>query len=388
MKNIEKITICGILLIIFTIFTSGCAGSESKTGSENPDSDSETEPSNPNPDSGSDDHQNKTCRNTLEDQMRTILTDLVTDTDFTLYLEAEDGHSFVFSQGRSTLLTPYASASTSKWVTAVIILRLVDQGLLSLNDHPQDHIPGWDIHPSDTLYNITLSDLLSLTSGLINDPVCLNSTDADFKTCTRRIATINAGNGKIPGAEFNYGFSHLQVAGLMAIMAAGVDSWQVLFEQFQQETGLFINGAFDIPSINNPRLDAGMHWRANEYADFIRAYQFEDLLTQETRHRMLSDRTISSEIVYSPIEDSLIEQWHYGYGIWLQCPHAAFDCKTITYYSSPGIYGAYPFMNTKQRFFGIVARQGEFETIAEGKAVYDAVMDLAEQWATAPVSCQ
>ena len=161
MKNIEKITICGILLIIFTIFTSGCAGSESKTGSENPDSDSETEPSNPNPDSGSDDHQNKTCRNTLEDQMRTILTDLVTDTDFTLYLEAEDGHSFVFSQGRSTLLTPYASASTSKWVTAVIILRLVDQGLLSLNDHPQDHIPGWDIHPSDTLYNITLSDLLS-----------------------------------------------------------------------------------------------------------------------------------------------------------------------------------------------------------------------------------
>jgi hypothetical protein len=227
-----------------------------------------------------------------------------------------------------------------------------------------------------------------LTSGLINAPDCLNSSDADFETCVRQIATLNASNGKIPGAEFNYGPSHLQIAGLMAIKAAGVDSWQALFEQFKLETGLFTNSFFDTPSISNPRLDGGMHWQANDYIDFIRAYKFGDLLKPKTRGQMLMDQIASSEIVNSPIEDSLNDQWHYGYGIWLQCPHAVFDCETISYYSSPGIYGAYPFMNTELHFFGIVARQGADETIAEGKAVYDAVTDSAEEWAGASTSCQ
>jgi CubicO group peptidase (beta-lactamase class C family) len=377
---LKKNTIIVIVLyVIITagliIIVSGCSGSEAKHPTQKPDP-------------GSDNNPPKACRGELEDQMTAILSDLVTDTDFSLYLEAEDACSFTFSRGSSTLSTSYASASTSKWVTAVIILRLVDQGLLSLDDHPQDYIPGWDIHPSDTLYNITLSDLLSLTSGLINAPDCLNFSDADFETCVRQIATLNAGNGEIPGAEFNYGPSHLQIAGLMAIKAADVDSWQALFEQFKLETGLFINSFFDTPSISNPRLDGGMHWQANDYIDFIRAFQFGDLLTLKTRGQMLMDRTASSEIVNSPIEDSLSDQWHYGYGIWLQCPHTAFDCETIAYYSSPGIYGAYPFMNAEQHFFGIVARQGANETIAEGKAVYDAVTGPAEEWAGAPIVCQ
>jgi hypothetical protein len=34
--------------------------------------------------------------------------------------------------------TLYESASTSKLITAVVILSLVDEGVLSLDDHPQD----------------------------------------------------------------------------------------------------------------------------------------------------------------------------------------------------------------------------------------------------------
>jgi CubicO group peptidase (beta-lactamase class C family) len=374
-KTIMAKVVYAIMMAGLAIIITGCSGSKAKQPSQKPGPGSENNPP-------------KACRGELEDQMTAILSNLVTDTDFSLYIEAEDGRSFTFSQGSSTLSTSYAAASTSKWVTAVIILRLVDQGLLSLSDHPQDYILNWNIPPSDTLYNITLSDLLSLTSGLINTPDCLNSSDADFETCVRQIATINVDNGKIPGAEFNYGPSHLQIAGLMAIKAAGVDSWQALFEQFKLETGLFTNSFFDTPSISNPRLDGGMHWQANDYIDFIRAFQFGDLLTLKTRGQMLMDRTASSEIVNSPIEDSLSDQWHYGYGIWLQCPHTAFDCETIAYYSSPGIYGAYPFMNAEQHFFGIVARQGANETIAEGKAVYDAVTGPAEEWAGAPIVCQ
>ncbi len=323
------------------------------------------------------------CRSTLEDRMSAVLSQIETDRDFTLYIEAEDGGSYTYSRGRSTLRTSYKSASTSKWVTATIILRLVDRGVLSLADRPKDLIPDWPIPDSDSLSEITLADLLSFTSGLTDEPLCVNLPGDNYAACVRRIAEINRGNGKIPGTEFHYGSAHLQVAGLMAIEATRAASWGDLFEAFQQETGLFSNGAYDLPSSDNPRLAGGMHWQAKEYADFIRAFYFGDLLKGETKEKMLADQITGATIGDSPALDGVGEDWHYGFGIWLQCPGAVFDCDSTTYYSSPGAYGAYPFMNTRQRFFGIVARQGALGTFPKGKAVYDAVADLAERWAGA-----
>jgi hypothetical protein len=119
--KIMAIVVYVIMMAGLVIIVSGCSGSKVKHSSQKTDPGSKNNPP-------------IVCRGELEDQMTTILSDLLTDTDFSLYLEAEDGCSFTFSRGSSTLSTSYASASTSKWVTAVIILRLVDQGLLSLNN--------------------------------------------------------------------------------------------------------------------------------------------------------------------------------------------------------------------------------------------------------------
>ena len=217
------------------------------------------------------------CKPVLEAQMDNILSGVDTDTDFTLYLETEAGQNYTFNYGNSTITTTYESASTSKWVTATIILRLVDEGILSLNDRPQDLIENWPIDSSDPLYDITLADLLSFTSGLTQEPLCINLAGANFEACVNQIGATNAGNEIIPGTQFYYSGTHMQVAGLMAVKAAGVDSWQDLFEMFQLQTGLFPNGAYDLPSAANPRLAGGMHWRGDEYADFIRAFIQGDL---------------------------------------------------------------------------------------------------------------
>ena len=341
-----------------------------------------------NTDTDSDDDGTEACRKEFENQMVDILQTLETDTEFTLYLETEDQNRFTFSRGRSTLFTSYTSASTSKWVSAVIILRLVDQGVLTLEDRPQDHIPNWEIPDIDPLFDLTLSHLLSLTSGLTVDDPCVNLAESDFERCVRQIAAINSGGEKFPGAEFDYGHAHLQVAGLMAVKAAGVDSWQDLFEAFRSDTGLFPNSSFDVPSLDNPRLAAGMHWQARDYVDFIRAFQFGDLLTDASKSLMMTDQITTAVMADSPIVTSLNQEWHYGFGIWLECPQVVFNCHNIFTDSSPGIYGAYPFSNLRDRFFGLVARRGAAYTIAEGKAVYDAVAPIAERWAQIPDSCR
>ena len=173
----------------------------------------------------------------LETDMDTALSQTTSEVDFSFSVERQDSRRYNFNRGASTFQTSYESASTSKLVSAVIILRLVEQGYLNLTDKPQDWVFTWPISNSDSLFNVTLAHLLSFTSGLTAEPFCLNFGIADFETCVTNIATTNASNGITPGHQFYYASTHLQVAGLMAIKARGFATWQDVFGEFK--TSLF-----------------------------------------------------------------------------------------------------------------------------------------------------
>jgi CubicO group peptidase (beta-lactamase class C family) len=299
-------------------------------------------------------------------------------------VERQDGRRYSFNRGASTLQTSYESASTSKLVTAVIILRLVEQGYLSLSDSPQDHIGSWPISSGDSLYAMTLAQLLSFTSGLTIEPLCLNSGISDFETCVTNVANSNAGNGITPGQQFYYASTHLQVAGLMATKARGFTAWQDVFAEFKTQTGLFPTTTYDLPSSSNPRLAGGMHWTGEEYMDFLKALKAGSLLNAASMSQLLMDHTVSATIGYSPTVAGLGEDWHYGFGLWHECQNATFNCTAGNRVSSPGAYGAYPFWERSKGYTGIVARQGALGTFPDGIAVERSVRSVVEQW----VACQ
>jgi len=322
--------------------------------------------------------------------------------DFSFAVDRQDGRRYTYNRGASTLKTSYESASTSKLVSAVIILLQVEKGRLTLSDKPQDRISGWPIGSSDPLYNMTLAQLLSFTSGLTQEPVCLNLPGANFETCVNSIASANANNGITPGQQFHYGSSHLQVAGLMAVKAYAAATstpsatWQNLFTDFQNETGLFhtaLTTAYDLPSLTNPRLAGGMHWTGEEYLAFLNALKAEILLPT-TMTEFLADHTPSPAvaIVASPIAlappNGLGENWHYGLGHWLECEvpaNSPFTCSSSTArVSSPGAYGAYPFWDQSKGYTGIVARQGTIGTFPSGIAIERAVRAKVEEWVACP----
>ena len=76
-------------------------------------------------------------------ELRSALDDTSTDVPFTLMLQTASGATFAHSVGESSAETLYESASTSKWVTAAIIMYYVEAGVVSLSDNPQDYIDGW-----------------------------------------------------------------------------------------------------------------------------------------------------------------------------------------------------------------------------------------------------
>jgi CubicO group peptidase (beta-lactamase class C family) len=300
---------------------------------------------------------------------------------FTVALETASGHRFVHSHGDSTLQTPYESASTSKWVSAAVILDLVDQGKLSLTDEASDYLPFWEAP------GVTLAHLLSFTSGFSKEPLCLNLPNADFAECVQNAYEANVDIAPAPGTAFDYSSVHLQVAGSMAVRATGASGFAELFAAWQKKTGLFPSGAFDLPSATNPRLAGGMHWTGAEYLDFLRALYDGRLLDSATRTAMLDNQRGSAKVVGSPALEALGQDWAYGFGNWLECPTAlgpdTFDCGAGHRNSSPGAYGAYPFIDWDAKYIGILARQGKLGTFRDGDSLFQVIAEDAARWATA-----
>jgi len=319
-----------------------------------------------------------------EQALRDALSLVVSDVDFSFAVERTDGRRFVYERAPSTMQTSYESASTSKLVTAVIVLRAVDDGVLSLDSRPADVLPGWPIMAPDPLAEITLADLLSFTSGLVDEPLCLNGPAQDFAGCVMTIGTRNMGNGRTPGTEFFYASTHLQVAGLMAMQAKGVTTWGALVDELGSETGLFATSTYDLPSSTNPRLAGGMHWTGDEYSAFLRKLAAGELLQPATQTALLGDHTASATTGYSPVASELNEAWHYGFGLWHECQSATFTCTAGARVSSPGAYGAYPFWDRDKGYFGLLARQGDLGSFPQGIAAERAVRAEVEAWLSCP----
>jgi len=315
----------------------------------------------------------------LEQSLRQQASAVKTDTDFTLLLERFDGRAFSYSRGASSAVTAYESASTSKWVSALIILRLVDTGVLKLSDTAASRLTDWPLSASHPLSQMTLQQLLSFTSGLTEEPLCLNLPGADFAQCVRQGVSNNSANGRQPGAVFDYNGLHLQVAGLMAIRATGVTDWQTLFRQFVQQTGLFSTARYDLPSTGNPRLAGGMHWTAQEYLDFLRAVQQGKLLSAALQQQMLANQRGTATVLNSPAVSGFGIDWPYGLGHWLECSNG--QCISAQRHSSPGAYGAYPLIDYQHSYLAMLAREGALGSFVEGKAVIDALTPAIQAWA-------
>jgi CubicO group peptidase (beta-lactamase class C family) len=321
----------------------------------------------------------------LEAQMSAMLDaaavdpGITADPDFTVLLESADGRRYTHSHGASSPTTRYESASTSKWVSAVVILDLVDQGLLTLDTKVHDVVTYW------TEPEVDLRDLLSFTSGFDEEPACLNLGAANFAVCVHTIYEDNEAIAPPPGTEYDYGPTHLQIAGAMAIEASGLASWQAVFDAWRARTGLFPTGVYDIPSTTNPRIAGGMHWTGEEYLAFLRAHHHGELLAAATAAELHADQRGTATVAYSPIWDALGEDWSYGLGNWVECPGATtpggFDCTGLHRNSSAGAYGAYPFIDFDHDYFGLVARQGTLMSAEEGIAIFRSVESIAAQWA-------
>ena len=293
-----------------------------------------------------------------------------------------EGVVFSHDKGDSTPQTVYPIASASKWLSALTLLRLVDQGALSLSDTPDMYLGWWTDDPSDPRSAVTLEQLLSFTSGLAGDSgvapgvpavPCIEDGDTTLEVCAQAIYDNEFAYP--PGETFYYGPTHLHVAGAMAL-AGSNQRWNQVFRAQFSELGLAPTTAFAFPSLDNPRLAGGATASAEDYGKILRALLGGELLSASSLAAMAADHTPSGvTLANMPPVTTTNSAWHYALGCWRECSEAVYgpSCDEAGTLSSPGAFGFYPWWDQRRGFWGVIATQlpagaGASTTVPLGQA--------------------
>jgi CubicO group peptidase (beta-lactamase class C family) len=269
-----------------------------------------------------------------------------------------------------------AIASASKLVAGLTILRLVDQGKLTL-DSTTGQVLGW----KGPQAAITLRQLLSFTSGLPSEAVCMLRTGITLAEC---VATISQSTLVAPpGTRFEYGGTHLHVAARMAEVVTG-RSWDEIFaEQLRTPLGIGADAVFyswprQSRGTSNPMIAGGLRMTMNEYAKVLDleynrgVYRGERLIADAMFTAQATEPYPAAAIGKSPVQRIGLA-YRYGLASWLECPPPASNCAVL---SSPGAFGFTPWVDREGGYYAIIG----MEAAGTGRAgVVKFSVELAQQ---------
>lgn len=249
-----------------------------------------------------------------------------------------------------------AIASSSKLVSGVTLFKLIDAGYLSL-DSTTAEVLGW----SGVKGEITLRHLLSFTSGLQPEHPCTYQPDISLAECVEEIGQRDLLGP--PGSRFDYGSTHLHVAGLMAQRTVGSDWNDIFDEQIRRPLQLAPEFAYyaaprqgmDTRPIN-PLLAGGMRASMNDYERVLHfvfdkgSWQGSQLLAADIFDTQTIEPYPDAVVGTSPNTVGA----RYGLTAWLECATPATGCTSI---SSPGAFGFTPWLDRTAGYYAILGME-------------------------------
>jgi CubicO group peptidase (beta-lactamase class C family) len=269
----------------------------------------------------------------------------------------EGASLWVSHNGRDVLTAHYGGyadttrlpiASASKWVSALVLARLVERGTLRWTSTVGE---WWPTAPADR-HGITLAQLFAHTSGLPGDESgCIANALTTLQACAAQI--LAGPMAAAPGTTFAYGGLSMQVAGAMAERATGL-SWDALFaRELAAPLGLVATDyalgstAPGLVSVPNPRIGGGVRSTLGDYRRLMAMWQADGLIVDgpNAGQRYLAPDTLramqrdhAAGLVRTDVPPSVDRYpgWGYGFGFWI-LPTARAGLPVIE--SSPGAFG-------------------------------------------------
>ncbi len=288
-------------------------------------------------------------------QVGNYLKQSVTDKQLTGYsfvVFNNSGTVFKQAGGDETMDAVEPLASASKLPSAAAILTLVDQGKLDLDEPVSTYLQGHIAWPQGKAA-ITMRMLLSHTSGLPDDtssgtPECIANRFTTLALCAQEIA--DAPLSYPPGTNFDYGGVDYQLAGYIATVISGADSWDSFFDQ-AIGTPLQLSSFTYNPDGNdtNPLIGGGASANAPDYATFLRMilnggmYNNQQILSSDDISALEHNEIGSSiNVANTPLPSNQFPG--YGLGVFIEAP-SLYVGSPGPEYSDPGLFGTTPWFD-------------------------------------------
>ncbi len=301
-----------------------------------------------------------------------------------------DGAALSYVGENSTALcATLPVASAAKWVSGAVIMRLVQEGMLSLDDTVQRWLPSWTVNSSDGRDAVRLRHLLSMTSGIadgrarcdwalkgdgaaLDAPAPLSRCVLDIAASTRALVSSP------PGTVLNYHGYNLEVAGAMVEAATNM-SWAALFARTVQRQ-LRAPARYTAGDGGFGPVEGMLIISAADYARFMSLVlaPSDELLNATTLRMMYSpEHTAQATLNQSLTYATQAPGWRYGFGMWLEDDGAAA--------SSMGFFGIYPRLNLSSRQYAVLIPGGPMQrepaAVASGALMRRSVVLMRRIWA-------
>ena len=261
-------------------------------------------------------------------------------------------------------------ASSSKMISAGVLLNLQDQGLLDI-DAPLTESVEWGTGNPD----VTVAQLLSNSSGLVGlapdpayGPYICQFLGTELEECGELVFTTPDDDADVIAAdtEFRYGGAQWQVAGAVAESVSGKSWAELIDEIYVQPCALDVMGynnhyaafseldefgypvAFggDVSTLtptDNPSVEGGVYSDTGDYAE---------LLLMHLRGGMCGDTQVLSQDALDTMHADRVAEVYgagageagtgYGMGWWVD--------RETGIISDAGLYGAYPWLDLEDGY--------------------------------------
>ena len=295
--------------------------------------------------------------------------------DFTVLLYKDGKIIYSKSMGEFNPKTQAEIASSSKWLTAALIMVLVDEGKISLDDGVSKYLPIFSKYSKGY---ITIRHCLSHLTGIESEPIRLvnlmkraryNSLEEEVNDfASKKEIAAN------PGLEFKYSNIGLNIAGRIAEIVTRKG-----FEQAMQEKILrplqMRNTNFS--SLNAVNPSGGAVSTANDYMNFLSMllnkgmFNGKKILSEKSIAEMHTVQTTLPMIKYAP---KVAVGYNYGLGEWIQ---ETDENGMATVVSSPGLFGTWPLIDRCRGYASIVFLKAFLNE--EKKEVYGEIKKTIDQ---------
>lgn len=262
-------------------------------------------------------------------------------------------------------------ASSSKWLSAALVMIFVDEGKINLEDSIGKFLP---IMTQNGKGNIKLRQCLSHLTG-IKAPEMKESIKE-----MKNIQSMDEAIDKIahlpmegaPGETFHYSSIGLQIAGAILERIAKQDFETIFHNKIALPCNMkntdFGKGKVAMPA-------GGAYSTTEDYMNFLEMilhdgkFNGKQVISKNSIIKMQQNYTKRATVASTPAEAG---SWGYGFGEWVM-EDAVDRSKTVT---SPGLFGSFPWVDNEKKYAAFLMchnlkNQGRNEKYKELKALVD-----------------